>query len=307
MNFALLVVVAWLSFSCATATKQTDKLVKDKEGLPQKSKIINVPLFKQESFHCGPASLAMVMTHAGGTISMSELSSQVITSNMKGSFKTDMLSAIRRQGFLAIPIKDLKSMITEVSVGVPVVVFQNLGFSWWPQWHYAVVTGHDFSGPDIILHTGDKSYKKMDMRLFERSWILGGHWSYLVLQPGQISVTADEKTHVEAASMLEVLGSLRAAQIAFERILKRWPTGLGALLGLGNVSYQFKKYSQSVQYLEKAVKFHPASAIAWHNLATAQGAAGKKSEAKKSAIKAVELVDEENQAVFKESLKSLLI
>lgn len=182
----------------------------------------------------------MVMTHSGRNISMSELSSQVITTNMRGSFKTDMLSAIRRQGMLALAIKDLKSMITEVSAGLPVLVFQNLGLSWWPQWHYAVVTGHDFSGPDMILHTGDKSYKKMDMRLFERSWILGGHWSYLVVQPGQLSVTADEKTHVEAASMLEALGNLSAAHISYQSIQKRWPTSLGALIGLGNVNYQQK-------------------------------------------------------------------
>lgn len=35
MNFALLVALAFLSFSCATATKQTDRLVKDYAGLPQ--------------------------------------------------------------------------------------------------------------------------------------------------------------------------------------------------------------------------------------------------------------------------------
>ena len=306
MNFFFLGVIGLLSFSCAIATRQTDQLVKDFSPLPSNSKLADVPLVKQASYHCGPASLSMAMQQAGREVSFTELNSQVLTPHAKGSFKTDMLASIRRQGMLAIAVKDLKSILSEVSSGRAVIVFQNLGLSWWPRWHYAVVTGYDFSGPDIILHTGDKSFLKTDMRIFERSWILGGHWAYVILSPGEISTSASERIHAEAASQLETIGKNDEAQKAYESMFVRWPESLPILIGLGNVSFTKKQFKESVYYLEKATSLHPLSAIAWHNLAFAQEAEGKKWAAQKSALKAIEMADEEVIQLYRESLKDLL-
>jgi hypothetical protein len=306
MKIPLLISVALLSISCATATKQTDQMIKERGVLAKKTTLTEVPLVKQATNHCGPASLAMVMKHAGRDVPFKEISSQVFTREMKGSFKSDMLSAVRRQGMLGIPIKDLKSILTEVSAGHPVIVFQNLGFSWWPKWHYAVVVGHDLNGPDIILHTGDESFVKTDMRLFERSWILGGEWALLVLPPEKLAQTADETSHAEAAAMLETVGEMDQAQIAYQSMLERWPKGLSSLIGLGNVTYSKLQFKQSVEYLEKATKFHPESAIAWHNLATAQGAVGELPRAKQSSIKAIELSDSAGRPSYEDSLKEWL-
>lgn len=193
----------------------------------------------------------------------------MFTEKMQGTFQGDMLSTVRRQGLLAIKINNLEMLLKEISADHPVVVFQNLGFSWLPKWHFSVVTGHDINGPDILLHTGGEKFKRIDMRLFERSWGLGGNWGLLVLRPDQLSATASEWVHVDAAARLEDIGKKNEAKLAYQTILERWPQSLGALIGLGNVMYSNRQFSKAVAYLKTAVHYHPKSTIAWHNLKTA--------------------------------------
>lgn len=298
--------VAILLGGCATSTRQTDRLQKHHETLPERSRIAQLQLIKQADNHCGPATLAMVLQHAGKKISLKEITSQSFTAKAQGTFQADMLSTVRHQGMLTLPVRDLDSLVKEVSAGNPVIVFQNLGFSWWPQWHYAVVSGHDFTGPDIYLHTGDKKFAKFDMRFFERSWKLGGFWGIVVMRPDQLSASGSELEHAEAAALLEQINKLTEAHTAFVSILKRWPQSLAALIGLGNIAYANNQFQQAVVYLEQGVRHHPLSAIAWHNLALAQGAAGKRELAKKSALKSIELTNETNRATFQHSLRSWL-
>lgn len=306
MTKSLILLVALLFVSCATSTKQTDRLVKKHDSLPEKSLLQGVPLIQQARNHCGPATMTMVLRYEGIDASLDEVTSQLFTEKMEGSFQTDMLSTARRHGMITISITNMTALIKEVSEGHPVIVFQNLGLTWSPRWHYAVVTGHDFNGPDIFLHTGNEKNVKTDMRFFERTWKLGNYWGLLVLKPNQLSETGSEKDHLEAANLLESSGKIDEAFIAYKTILKKWPNNLVALIGLGNVTYSKKQFTKSAEYLETATKLHPDSALAWHNLATAQGAAGQKAKAKKSAKKALELADEATRESFEGSLNSWL-
>lgn len=273
--------------SCATKTPITDQLVKDSSGLPTSIQIDSIPFIKQTQNHCGPASLAMILEAKKHPIDLEKLSAQMMTPGKEGTFTTDVISAVRRQGMVPIKIIDLKSLLTEISQGEPVLVFQNLGFSWYPNWHYAVALGFDLTGPDIILHSGEKKFQKMDMRMFERSWSLTNNWGLVVLQPGTLAATADDLEHVSGISGLEVLGKFEEAQLSYETVLKKWPQSLAALIGMGNVLYAKEDFQGSASYLIKATKHHPLSETAWHNLATAQGANGQLREARASALQAI--------------------
>ncbi|HXH75510.1 MAG TPA: PA2778 family cysteine peptidase [Bacteriovoracaceae bacterium] len=301
-----LIMVALLSMSCATKTLQTDALVKDHSNLSEKVNLQNVPFIKQETNHCGPATMTMVLQHLGSKASLDELTSQVFTEGMQGTFQAEMISSSRRQGMLALQINDLESMLKEIEAGHPVIVFQNLGFSFLPKWHYAVAVGYNLSGPDIILHSGDKKFEKGDLRFFERTWKLGGNWGLLVLRPDQLSATASDTSHAAAAATLEQMGKSEEARISYKTILSKWPQSLSALIGMGNISYAKKELKASIGFLKHATKHHPLSATAWHNLATVQGELGLKEDARKSSLKAIELVDEEKKASFRQSLNSWL-
>lgn len=275
--------------SCATKTSITDQLVKDSSGLPTSIKIDSIPFIKQTQNHCGPASLAMILKAKKYPVDIEKLSAQMMTPGKEGTFTTDVISAVRRQGMIPVKITDLKSVLTEISQGQPVLVFQNLGFSWYPNWHYAVALGFDLTGPDIILHSGEKKFQKMDMRMFERSWSLTNNWALVVLQPGALAATADDLEHVFGISGLEVLEKFEEAQLSYETVLKKWPQSLAALIGMGNVLYAKEDFQGSASYLIKATTYHPLSRTAWHNLATAQGANGQLRESQASALKAISL------------------
>jgi tetratricopeptide (TPR) repeat protein len=291
---------------CALHAPQTDRLKRQPDRLTARSVIEEMPFIQQPKDHCGPATLNMVMLHLGKSISLDELTSQTFTPGAQGTYQSEMLSASRRQGLLAIPINDLKSLLQEVAAQNPVIVFQNLGFKIYPKWHYAVVVGHDLNGPDIILHSGDEAYKKMDMRWFERSWKLGGHWGLLVLPPGQLSLTAGQSEHEAAAAALEAIGQAEAARLAYQTLLKRWPHSLTAMIGLGNISYGEQDFSTSVAILKSATQLHPDSAIVWHNLAIAQVALGQIADAKLSAANAYRLADAEMRPRIQVGLQAWL-
>lgn len=295
--------MALLLQACATKTPKTEKLLKDHSGLAESSRIKDVPFINQDLNHCGPATLAMVMKANHHDVGAKALAKQMFTPKSKGTFKMDMVSTVRRQGMLGIGVHDLKALLTEIQAGHPVIVFQNLGFDWIPNWHYSVAHGYDLDGPDIYLHSGEDKNKKVDLRFFERSWEMGGYWGLVVLLPGSLAASADDLAHVEGISGLEQVGKLDDAEVSYESVLKKWPKSLSALIGMGNVLYSKKDYLGSVEYLTKATQYHPTSAVAWHNLANAQGAAGKLQAASLSARKAISLTSGSEHELYQESLK----
>lgn len=292
--------------SCATRTPSTDKLVKDSSGLPESFLIESIPFIKQADNHCGPASLAMILKSKGRPVDFDQLTSQMMTPEKKGTFSTDVVSTVRRQGMVPVRINNLKSLLTEISDGQPVMIFQNLGLSWYPYWHYSVALGYDLSGPDIILHSGKNKYHTTDMRMFERSWMMANSWGLIILQPGTLALTVDDLGHVEGISGLEVLGKFNEAKLSYAAVLEKWPQSLPALIGMGNVLYAIKDFKGSAAHLTRATEFHPSSETAWHNLAIAQGALGELKAANKSALKALSLVDQNQMMTYEKSLQEWL-
>jgi hypothetical protein len=265
-----LIFALFIFFGCASSTKQTDQFLLSKNFLPLEFEIKNVPFINQQVAHCGPATLTMAMNWAGKMVTVEEITNQVYTPGMKGSFQSDLIGASRRQGLIAIPVIGLSNMLQEVSAGHPVIVFENLSVSWFPQWHYAIVFGYNLNDEYVLMHSGPEAFKKWDMRKFERSWKLGDYWGLVVLPPSELSATADELSHLVASTGLDQVGKFYEASVAYQTILKRWPKSLGALIGMGNWEFSNKKYKAAVQYLKLATEAHPKADAAWHNLAIAE-------------------------------------
>ena len=122
------------------------------DSIPPRHKLNAVPFFPQKAYQCGPASLAMVLSWSGLQISPDELTPQVYTPSLKGSLQPAMIAATRRQGKVAYPISGAQALLREIAAGHPVIVLQNLGLSWIPVWHYAVVIGYDLDAEMVILH-----------------------------------------------------------------------------------------------------------------------------------------------------------
>lgn len=307
MKALILVTFIFFFGACSHTIYQSDTLLKSSLDIPHTYVMGDVSFVKQEQYYCGPATLSMAMDKAGKRLSMEELAAQMFTPGKKGSFQTDLLSTARRNGMMAVQIdQKLAAILQELAAGHPVIVYQNLGFSWFPQWHYALAIGYDLTHSTIILHSGEEPYKKVPFKDFEKAWAGGNHWAVVILSPLELSATADDFKHVISAASLEQYGKITEAELAYISILNRFPKSFGALIGMGNIKFQQNHYKESVKYLELATRYHRDSAIAWHNLATAQGALKRKNDAKISSHRALSLVDNKDKDQFTESLQEWL-
>jgi len=296
MKFLVLLLV-FVCASCATRTPVTDKLHRKAEA----HRIENVPVIKQEENHCGPATLAMVMNFYDMNKTPEELSHGLYHEKLKGSFFPEMKARARSEGMMVLEVNDLRKAFEEVRAGHPVIVLQNNGFRFMPQWHFTVLSGMDFEGPDVYV-TEDKR----DMRFFERSFILGGRRSLVLLPPGKLSATGSELEHIEAAAILENTGKKTEALAAYQAILKKWKTSLLARIGTANVLYEKNEKVKAREQLKLASADHPQSPLVWHNLAIIEGETGQKEKARRSAKIALELASGPQKNQFMVSLKDWL-
>jgi tetratricopeptide (TPR) repeat protein len=200
-----------------------------------------------------------------------------------------MISAARRHGRIAYPISGPEAMLGEVTAGHPVVVLQNLGLSWIPRWHYAVVIGYDLNAGFVILHSGVSPRRHLSLRVFENTWARSDHWALLVLPPNDLPVTATGEAFVLAALGLEKAGQLQAAVEAYETALERWPDSLGALMGLGNSYYALGNKESAEKAFRLATRRFPTNGAAFNNLAQVLWERQKHGAALKAARKAVAL------------------
>lgn len=273
MKNIFLILIFIGAVACSSTSQQSDQFLKrNAAALSEKSKIINIPFIKQTAHHCGPAALAMIINHKGHDVTADELAKQIYTPEQKGSLPTDIIGSTRRNGMMAIPINSIADLIKELSAGNPVLIFENLGLSWYPVWHYAVAVGYDITEPSIILHSGQEKFTRTNLKVFERSWKLTNYWGLAILNPRELSASGSELVHAASAAALEDTGKLDEAQDAYKTILKRWPNSLPALIGLGNVHYTENDLMESVKYLKLARKKHPKSDAAKNNLKVAMQA-----------------------------------
>ena len=226
------------------------------------------PFFPQEDYQCGPAALATVLVHAGVGVSPEALLPQVYLSGRYGTLQVELLAATRRHGRIAFVIPpDIEHLSAELRAGHPVLVLQNLGLSWLPQWHYAVVIGIDLAQQQIILRSGTYRRHTLPLRVFERTWRRADNWGFVALTPGDLPA-ADEPLRVVDATA-QLAKTLPSAQLrnAYTAAAQRWPNHLETLLALGNAHFHVGDYAQAAAAYELALTAHPEAAAALNNLA----------------------------------------
>lgn len=259
------------------------------EALPIRHELDTVPFYPQEAYQCGPASLAMTLTWSGIQVDPEAITPEVFTPSLKGSLQSAMISTARRRGRVAYPISGAEEMLEEVAAGHPVIILQNLGLSWYPVWHYAVVVGYDLEIGIVLLHSGVTSQKRLSLRVFNNTWARGDYWGLLVLPPSRLPATATEHNYVSAVLGLEKAQQWQAAIEGYNTALARWPDSLSARMGLGNSYYALGDFvSAEAAFREATIRF-PTSGMAYNNLAQVLWERDNRKEALEAARKAVDL------------------
>ena len=282
------IISALLVFSgCATVS--TKNWNQDAGDLPPKHELKAVPFYPQKEYQCGPASLAMALAWSGLQIDPDALTSQVFTPSLQGSLPPAMVAATRRHGRVAYPVSGANALLKEIAAGHPVIVLQNLGFSWIPRWHYAVVIGYDLNAGVITLHSGVTHQKKTSLRAFKNTWARSDYWGLAILPPDRLPASADETMYVLAIVGLEKARQWDAAIKGYQTALNHWPNNLSAHIGLSNSLYAQGELKSAETVLRKTTDLFPNEGVAFNNLAQVLWEQGKKQEAIKTARQAVTL------------------
>lgn len=271
------------------------------DGLPMRTEIAEVPFYPQKSHQCGPAALATVLKWSNSQISLGEITDEIYTPGRKGSLQSMLVSATRSHNRLPYVIGDFTSLIQEVAAGHPVIVLQNLGLSWYPQWHYAVVIGYDIEKQIVILRSGKTFRMERGWPLFCRTWEGAAHWGLLALPPHELPASADEASFLEAVTALEAVGAQEAASSGYKAALERWPKSLGATVGLGNSLYAIGDFQGAEKCFRSALSFCQECGDVYNNLAHVLAKQGRYSEALDAAHQAIS-VGGSNESIYDQTL-----
>lgn len=279
--------LGWWVIAASGCAVQTEALRRQPPaGLPQQVELSRTPFFPQTEFQCGPAALATALGAVGVNVTPEALAEQVFLPARQGSLQVEMLAAVRRHGAVATRVPGtLHAVLRELAAGHSVVVLQNLGLSFAPVWHYAVLVGYDLPDASVLLRSGATARQVMAMRTFEHTWARSGFWAFVALPPGQWPPTADVTAVVQAAVGFERVAPPAAASLAYASALQRFPSDLSLAMGLGNTRHAAGDLRGAEAAFAQAAAQHD-SAPAWINLALTRRELGDSAGAVQAANRA---------------------
>ncbi len=296
------VIICILCYGCSS--KSLLPSASSIQNLDRSTLVPDVPYFPQVENQCGPAALATLLVHRGLDVTPEELREKLFIPEKGGSLAIELMARSRQYGLLAYTLQhNAADLLTELEDGNPVLVLQNLGFNWLPQWHFAVAIGYDLNSNRIQLRSGENENYKVDFELFLKTWQRANYWAMIVLPPNRIPRTAVSRKYIQAASDLEQVGKIKEAKIAFSAAQSKWHDNPTAILGLGNTSYALKEYVEAKNYFYHYCKIKPESPIGWNNLAYSLEKLGCNNEAKLSVECATKL--DPHNSEFNSSLKEI--
>ncbi len=231
---------------------------------------LDVPFVEQELAYCGPAALSSVLQFYGREASLDSLVSRVYLPGRKGSLALEMTAASRRYELLPYPVDaSLGSLLAELDAGHPVLVLQNLGFNWWPQWHYALLVGYERGGEKLLLHSGTNPYYEISAGTFMRTWARSDYWGLILTPPDQIPAGAEAVTYLKTLEQMRETRSLTDDKMltALTQAATRWAESSAAQFALANHLLGAGRYREASEYFLRGIGIRPDSALAWNNLA----------------------------------------
>lgn len=265
---------------------------------PPARELVATPFFPQTAYHCGPAALATVLGAAGVAADPQQLAEQVFLPSRQGTLQLEMVAGARRAGAVATRLPPrLDALIAEVDAGHPVLVLQNLGLSFAPLWHYAVVVGHDLAAGDVILRSGQTRREVMRAMTFEHTWMRAGGWAVVVTPPGQWPARAERAAVVEAAVGFERNAAPAQAAAVYRSAIDRFGADVTLATGLGNSLYGAGDLRGAEAAFAEGARDTGAVPL-WINLARTRMALGDRAGARDALARAEAAGDERWRAAL---------
>ena len=261
-----------------------------KEPLPSgkyhSSSNIKVPFVSPRSDLCGSTSIEMISSYWQSTtsyvprLSRHELDGRTLIPAKGGTLQAELVATARANGLLVYPLTPtFDALFSELGKQHPVIVLVNRGYSWYPLWHYAPVTGYDRGNRTILMHFSDQPNEALPIETFAALWKRSGNWGVVLLPPGHLPASASPKTFLRSAYELEKTGMMDEAIIAYQSALLRWPEDIDILFALANAYYHSHQLRDAEQSYRKLLSLEPGHPLALNNLADLLCGMGRSNDA----------------------------
>nr|WP_241696307.1 PA2778 family cysteine peptidase [Solimonas terrae] len=213
------------------------------------------PFFPQKRYQCGPAALATALGASGVDVTPDDLVADVYLPGRHGSLQAELIAATRRYQRVATQIEpDLEGLVQELRAGHPPLLLLNLGFSWLPVWHYAVVVGYEPQSSSFILRSGTRKRARMSAAELMRSWAYSDRWAVIVSGLQTPPATATAVQWLTAVAPYESLGKLDDAERGYRAATMRWPDSALAWTALGNIDARRAEWIAAIAAYNRALE-----------------------------------------------------
>ncbi len=279
MRWIVAIVAVSLIASCATDP------FREGDGVPAHStiEITDTAFFPQEAYQCGPAALATVLQTSGVRVTPDELVPLVFIPERGGSLQTEIIATARTFGRIPYVIEPgFAALLRELDAGRPVLVLQNLGVSFAPAWHYAVVIGYSAARSEFILRSGTTPRLLQTARTFVNTWRRSDYWGVVLLPADDIPAGIDRQRFLAAVAAAESAQQYDLALSAYTAAIARWPDEPLAPLGIGNIHYARGDLDAAELWYRRVLEIEPRNAVGLNNLASVLVARGSCEDASKT-------------------------
>lgn len=278
---------------CASTPQSRALLDRPPPTLAPRAELVSTPFHPQKRYQCGPAALATMLEHAGHPTRPETLVDEVYIPEREGTLRTEIRAATRARGLVPYPLAPrLEDLLREVDDGRPVLVMQNLGLDWLPQWHFAVLVGYELERGEVVLRSGTQRRRLTSMPVFERTWARSGRWAQVIVPADRIPATAEPVPWLQAIRELEPTHPETALR-GYRSATERWPGSAEAWMAYGNAAYADRDAETARDAFTAAIRARPEATVGWNNLAYALAASGCHPAAVRAAQCAVDLAPDD--------------
>lgn len=245
------------------------------------AELSGVPFYPQEENHCGPAALATVLGAHDAAVAPDELADWLYLPAREGSLQVEMVAEVRQQGLPGWAVTDEPERVMhEIRAGRPVLVLKNLGLSWWPLWHYAVVIGYRPEDDVVLLRSGTEPERELSQSRFMRFWGRSDYWALVIAPPGDVPAALDAPEYLQGVANLEsVAGADSDLEDAWLAGIRRWPNDSAFWLAYANHQLAREQPEEAESILQAGLQHAQEHGALHHNLAWLLAEQGRRKEA----------------------------
>ncbi len=133
-----------------------DAFLKDLRENPDAGRLIgSVPFFYDEGIMCGPASVAGVISFWGMETTIEEAKKEVFNADVKGALPIDLFLYAKKKGLDAAYMRGgIPELKENISKGIPLILFVDLGINIYPKRHYMVAVGYNDRLKSVMVNSG---------------------------------------------------------------------------------------------------------------------------------------------------------